>query len=274
MVRHWVLVSAYVGSNPTSPAFPSTMERYVVILAAGKGTRMKSEMPKVMHTLKGKAMVHYVLDSLNGLGIKKVVIVIGFKKEMVMESINQWKSKANPDFPIEFAEQPLMRGTGEAVMVTEPYFSGHYGSLAVLLGDVPLIRKETILSFFEVAQSNPQIPIVVSMKLDNPKGYGRILRDSDNSVQGIVEEKDASDNQKKITEVNTGIFVLPIPQVWEHLHSIESNNSQKEYYLTDIIEIYRKRHLPFHAVQKKNPLEFTGINSREQLEEIERGIYG
>lgn len=245
------------------------MNNFVVILAAGKGTRMKSDLPKVLHTLNEKAMLHYVLDAVNHINIKKVVIVIGYEKEKVKSSVNLWAKSANPDFELEFIEQPHMRGTGEAVMLTESAFRGETGRLLILLGDVPGIQKSTIKRLMNTGIQDSDIPFVVSMEVENPFGYGRILRLKDYSVLGIREEKDTTDEEKKIKEVNTGIFSFPIPEIWHNLQQIQNNNNQKEYYLTDIIEIYREKGLPFHAIKEENAHEFSGINSKEQLQKME-----
>lgn len=246
------------------------MDKYVVILAAGKGTRMKSDLPKVLHTLRGKPMIHYVLEAINQNGIKKAVVVVGYKKGKVIQSVNQWMSEKNPDFSLEYVEQPQMRGTGEAVLLSEKIFNQKTGRLLVLLGDVPGIKNDTIQRLFRAEIIDSMIPYVVSMMVKNPHGYGRIIRNNSGNVIAIREEKDASDIEKAITEVNTGIFSFPIPQIWAYLKKIQSNNNQSEYYLTDIIEIYRHENLDFGVIKEQNSSEFLGINSREQLNELEK----
>jgi UDP-N-acetylglucosamine pyrophosphorylase len=239
-----------------------------VILAAGKGTRMKTDLPKVAVSLKNKPLIIYVLDSIHNAGIQKKVVVVGFKKEVVIPICQ--------DIPgVEFAEQLEQLGTGHALLSAESHFSNSPDHpILVACGDVPLITTSTFESLIGLhTQSNSQATILTA-HMDNPFGYGRIIRNSSGYVEKIVEEKDATDAEKAVQEINTGTYVFQSGNLFKFLKSIKNTNSQKEYYLTDLIEVYIKNNDKVSALQIDNSSECQGINSPQDLASAENILNG
>ncbi len=234
----------------------------VVIMAAGKGTRMKNpDMAKVMYPIAGRPMVDYVLGLAVGLRAAETVVVVGWQKESVIEH-------CAARFPgVHCVEQTPQLGTGHAVMQAEPVLHGFAGNVLVLSGDVPLLRKETTLGLVEAHRSSGATATVLTTVLAVPTGYGRILRDGTDRVVGIVEEKDASPEQRALREINSGIYVFDAGALFEGLKHITPENAQKEYYLTDVFKYFWRNSLPVRAVQSDDPGETRGINTIEQLEE-------
>jgi len=231
-----------------------------VIMAAGKGKRMDSDLPKVMHQLAGRPLIDWVVDSALAAHPDKVIAIVGHGRELVMEELNGW---------VEFAIQEEQLGTGHAVQHAEPLLIGYDGDVLILSGDVPLLRTETIEAMFEAHVSSRNDCTVMTCIFDDASGYGRILRAGDSSVEGIVEHKDANPEQLKIKEINTGIYVVDAEKLFDSLMSIRNENAQGEYYLTDIIGDFVKRGWKVGAFIVKDPLEITGINSKEQLQALE-----
>ena len=232
-----------------------------VILAAGKGTRMKSEKPKVAVELNGKPMIGYVIESLQSSGIEDIVVVVGYKKEDVMDICKIYDG-------IRFVEQKEQLGTAHALMCAEELLGDLEGTVLVAAGDAPLITSESFSSLQNFHHDNNLDITILSANLDNATGYGRILRNTQGHVSGIVEEKDATDDQKKITEINTGTYCFSSPAVFDHLKKIGNSNAQKEYYLPDLVEIYNNEKLPVGALVLANSFESHGINSQEELARI------
>lgn len=232
----------------------------VVILAAGKGTRMKSNLPKVIHPLAGKPLLRHVVDTAAKLSPRKTVIVYGHGGEQVQESLNSCD--------VSWVEQTELLGTGDAVARAMPDIPDEDIAL-ILYGDVPLIKKETLMRLLLACEGGNVGLLTVEMQ--NPSGYGRIVRSSeDNSVLRIVEEKDASAVEKCITEVNTGLLCASRQQLNEWLSRLNNNNAQGEYYLTDIIEMAVKDGRKVNAVSPESEHEVSGVNDRAQLAELER----
>ncbi len=241
----------------------------VVIMAAGKGTRMKNpDIAKVMHTIADRPMVEHVADLALELQSSRTVVIVGWQKLSVIDHLR----KAGK--PVVCVEQTPQLGTGHAVMQAEGELDGFEGDVLVLSGDVPLLGTETIRRLIAHHHSSSAAATVLTAILDDPAGYGRILRDSrhgqDGNVVGIVEHKDASEEQRGIREVNTGIYVFEKGALFQGLRHITPHNVQKEYYLTDVFQYFWRNHLPVSAVPVENPREIQGINTVEQLEEARR----
>ena len=228
-----------------------------VILAAGKGKRMKSDLPKVLHPLNGRPMIHYVIDIAEEIGSKMTILIIGHKKELVME--------ATKDRKVVYVTQEQQLGTGHAVLQTKPYFIDFKGSVLVLSGDVPLLRAESLKKLIEIHNRDNPLATLLTAEMDDPSGYGRIIRNDQGFVKQIVEDKDASKEIKKIKEINVGIYIFNSATLFETLPLVNNDNSQGEYYLPDVIKIYVERKEKIAAVLTADVEETHGINSMEQL---------
>ncbi len=231
-----------------------------VILAAGKGTRMKSETPKVLHEIFGKTLVGYVLDNVKNITSENFVIV-GHHAEEVEKYI-----KNNYENAKTVLQTPQL-GTGHAVSMVCPMLKDYNGLILILCGDTPLITEETLKKFIEFHKSQKSDLTVMSTIFENPTNYGRIIRETDNTLKCIVEEKDATPEQKAVKEVNAGIYCIDWEKVQPAFSQLTSNNAQGEYYLTDIIEWGKKNDLSVNAYIMENNEEIFGINSRLHLAE-------
>lgn len=232
-----------------------------VILAAGMGKRMKSDLPKVLHKLKNKHLVNHVIDNARIAGVNRMVLIVGHKHELVRESL--------ADQGVEFALQEPQLGTGHAVQMAVPALEGFSGDLLVLCGDMPLITPETIEKLINMRRDTDSAATVLTVKLDDPGSYGRVVRDFEGFLEGIVEFKDASDEIKKINEVNTGAYCFDYGRLLTVLNKLSSDNAQAEYYLTDTIELFKKSGLKVSALISDNPDEGMGVNSKEELAHME-----
>lgn len=231
-----------------------------VILAAGMGTRMKSKMPKVLHKVCGKPLCKWVIDASKEAGADKVVAIIGHKAEMVKEALGD---------ACEFALQSEQKGTGHAVMQATDFIKAANGNVVILNGDTPLIKAETIEKAIEYHKNSGNMATVITAILDDATGYGRIVRSADGSVKKIVEQKDASEEEKKINEVNSGMYVFDSESLVYALGEIRPNNAQGEYYLTDTLEILLGVGKKVGAYAISDNDEIRGINDRVQLKEAE-----
>lgn len=231
-----------------------------VILAAGKGTRMKSETPKVLHEIFGKTLVGYVLDNVKNITSENFVI-IGHHAGEVENFV-----KTNYENAKTVLQTPQL-GTGHAVSMVCPMLKDYKGLVLILCGDTPLITEETLKDFIEFHKSQNSDLTVMSTIFENPANYGRIIREPDNTLKCIVEEKDATPEQKAVKEVNAGIYCIDWAKVQPAFSQLTSNNAQGEYYLTDIIEWGKKNCLNVNAYIMKNNEEIFGINSRLHLAE-------
>lgn len=234
----------------------------VVILAAGKGKRMHSNLPKVLHPLAGKPLLGHVLDTARSLSPESLCVVVGHGGEVVRQAV------AAPD--VQFGEQSPQLGTGHAVQQALPYL-GQGSHTLVLYGDVPLVQASTLKRLLAAAQDGLA---VLTVALDNPQGYGRILRNPAGQVTAIVEEKDANDAQRAIQEVNTGIMAIPTARLADWLGALSNNNAQGEYYLTDLIGLAVAQGVPVRTAHPEGPWEVLGVNSKTQLAELERILQG
>ena len=237
-------------------------ELRVVILAAGKGTRMNSDLPKVLHKLQGKPLIDYVIDESERLNPKQIILVVGFKKELV---IKHTESRIN----LKYATQIEQLGTGHAVLQTNELLKNRKGHILILYGDVPNIQASTLQPIVDDHISNNRDLTLITAEIDDPAGYGRILRDKNGNLLKIIEEKDCNDKEKKIKEWNPGIYIFKIPEVFEILNNIKTNNASKEYYLTDAIGLAQQSNMKIKAIKIANSDEVIGVNTANQLKELE-----
>lgn len=234
------------------------LNKSVIILAAGKGTRMESDLPKVLHKVGPKPMVKHVIDAAKKSGCESINIVVGYGSEKVKKELSD---VAN----IAFAKQEEQLGTGHAVQQAIPLINNQ-DMVIILYGDVPLIKAETLKTLIKNTPKNGIGLLTVDMKV--PTGYGRIVREN-NEIVRIVEEKDASEIEKAITEVNTGILAANGENLKLWLSEISNSNAQNEYYLTDIIEIAKSKGSSIVSSQPSSEIEVMGANTKAQLLELE-----
>lgn len=227
-----------------------------IVMAAGKGTRMKSKNSKLVQKIYGKEIVKRAVENAQKAGVRDIVAVVGYKKEEVMKVLGD---------DIKYAFQDEMLGTGHAVMQAKEYLKGKKGKVLVLNGDVPLIRPETLNKLIEKSIENKEYATLLTAIYDDPTGYGRIVRDEGGNIEGIVEEKDTTPEQKKIKEINAGIYCFDIEALLKALEKVTPNNKQGEYYITDVIQIMNDSGLKTGAVLVEDNTEILGINDRIQL---------
>lgn len=233
-----------------------------IILAAGKGTRMKSDMPKVLHTIFDKALVGYVVDAVNNTGLAdENFVIVGHQAERVEEYINK-----NYDNAKCVLQSPQL-GTGHAVSMALPYLKDFNGEVVILNGDLPLITSDTIKEFVEFHKAKNSDVTVMSANFDDPTNYGRIIRNADGTLNAIVEEKDTNPEQKKVKEINVGCYCLNWTKVKNAFNELKTDNAQGEYYLTDIVKWANNQKLSVNAYIIKDNDETFGINSKAHLAE-------
>lgn len=227
-----------------------------VILAAGKGTRMKSDLPKVVHTIEGKCLVDYAIDAAIGAGAEDICLVVGYRSEVVREAIFHQD--------VKFALQEEQLGTGHAVKCARD-FLGEDGQTLILFGDTPLITAETLKKLQEYHVKNGNTVTVLSAMVEDPTGYGRIIRDAEGRFVKSVEHKDASEAELKSHEINSGMYLFDTRELKEALDKIQPNNAQGEYYLPDTLTIIKDKGLKVDAFALDDPEDITGVNDQEQL---------
>lgn len=238
------------------------MEIRAVILAAGQGTRMKSDLPKVLHKACGKPMLEHVIAATRAVGVERPVVVIGHGAAQVRTTVKE---------DVAFVLQEEQKGTGHAVMQTRPLFEGYNGDLLELFGDAPLLTPATLESLVRFHREGGFAATMLTAVVEDPAGYGRVIRDNATGyVQKVVEHKDASEAERAVREINTGIFCFKARDLFEALAEVKPNNAQEEYYLGDVLPILQKRGKPVGALVVANPLEGLGVNSRAQLAEAEK----
>lgn len=239
----------------------------VVILAAGKGTRMRSAVPKVLHTLAGHSLIGRVLDTAAELQARKSVVITGFESNMVQMHVTTF---APSNLPVQFALQEPQLGTGHALQQAMPLLSED-GIVVILSGDVPLIEASTLKKL--VSASGNENLALLTIDFGDPAGYGRILREKDTGqVLGIVEHKDANEHQRHIMEVYSGMMAVPAKYLKNWLDALTNNNAQGEYYLTDIVRMAVQDGVPVVGYKIDDPLQVAGVNSPEQLSELEEAF--
>ena len=233
---------------------------HLVILAAGKGTRMKSALPKVLHAAAGLPLIEHVLRTADRVSPQSVVVIVGHQAEMVQSALGDRGQ-------LRFAVQEPQLGTGHALLQAEKALSGAAGTVLLLSGDVPLLKPETLRSLVAHHAATGAAATVLTALIEDPTGYGRIER-RDGRISGIVEHKDASAEQRRIREINSGIYAFDIGPLFDALRQIGSANAQGEYYLPDLVKIYRRRGLTVETLLLDDPREILGVNSRKELAQI------
>jgi bifunctional UDP-N-acetylglucosamine pyrophosphorylase/glucosamine-1-phosphate N-acetyltransferase/UDP-N-acetylglucosamine pyrophosphorylase len=234
-----------------------------VVLAAGRGTRMKSELPKVLFPVLGRPMIHWVLDALAEAGINRSVVVVGYRAELVQETLANRTG-------VEFAIQAEQKGTGHAVQMCQPQLEKHSGPVLVVAGDSPLIQSDSILSILKAYHDGDWACLLGTLIKEDPAGLGRIVRDSEGRFEKIVEHKDASDEQRSIREVNMSTYLFSSPALGWSLGQLSNENAQGEFYLTDCPEILRRDGRNVDALPILKACESLSINTIEELELVEQ----
>lgn len=232
-----------------------------VVLSAGLGKRMESDLPKVLHKLDGKYIIDYVIENVKNAGVRNIVLVIGHKCELMQ--------KALADREVKFAIQQPQLGTGHAVQIALPVLGDFTGNLLVLCGDMPLVSAKTITELLKMRQKLDAAVVVLTVRFDKPGSYGRIVRDREGFLQAIVEYRDADKNIRLINEVNTGAYCFSYKELVPVLRALKPENIQAEYYITDTIALLKKRGLKVVALTSDDPNEGLGINSKEELTRME-----
>ncbi|QNH96379.1 bifunctional UDP-N-acetylglucosamine diphosphorylase/glucosamine-1-phosphate N-acetyltransferase GlmU [Corynebacterium anserum] len=237
----------------------------VVVLAAGAGTRMKSATQKTLHAIGGRTLLSHSLHAAAGINPERIVAVVGHGRDQVTPAVNKVAEELGRT--IDNAVQEEQNGTGHAVQCAMPVLEGFEGTIIVTNADVPLLRSETLAQLHKAHTEVPTAVTVLSVKQENPTGYGRIIRTDDGEVTAIVEEKDATDTQKAITEVNSGVFAFDAAILRTALNELDNDNAQGELYLTDVLGISRGKGHPVRAHTAKDASELAGVNDRVQLAE-------
>ena len=237
-------------------------ELAAVLLAAGMGTRMRSELPKVLHTALGISLVEHVLKAVRRAGIRRIVVVVGHQAERVQAALHGQD--------LHFALQEPQLGTGHAVQQAEPHLDDFDGDVVVLCGDTPLLRAETLVGLHATHRELAAVATVLTAEVDDPSGYGRIVRAANGDVLRIVEQKDASASEKRLREINSGLFVFASRALFQALNKVGADNAAREYYLTDTLEILRRDGARVSAHRCDDPREVLGVNTPEQLHEVEQ----
>jgi len=245
----------------------SSNDFIIVIMAGGLGKRMNSELPKVLHKIRGKPMLVHIIEEALVIRPKKIYIIVGKFREIITNTVEQY---IESNSLIKYIDQPEPLGTGHAIQCAKPKLLRHANSKVLILsGDVPFIKSATMLKMLECDKVK-----IMTTYVDNPNGYGRIIRNTNNQFEKIIEEKDCNQIEKKVNEINCGIYAFDINTLCWNLSFLKNNNSQLEYYLTDIFEIIRSNepttHIQTMEISKNNQYQILGVNTIDQLEELER----
>lgn len=238
-----------------------TLRRMAIVLAAGKGQRMKSKLYKVLHPVCGKSMIGHVLDALKNINCERTVVIVGHGAEAVKQSLGN---------RAEYVLQAEQLGTGHAVKQAKALFDGEEGTILVICGDTPLVIPETLKQLIELHNRTRASATILTAKRDESTGYGRVIRAGDNSVLKIVEHKDCTPEEQRVKEINTGIYCFDNIKLFTALEQIKNNNAQQEYYLTDVISIMREQGDTVQAYCTQNNSEAIGVNDRSMLSKAER----
>ncbi len=228
-----------------------------IVIAAGKGTRMKSKKSKLVQKILGKEIVKRAVENVKNAGVDDIIVVVGHQKEEVMHAIGE---------NVTYVEQKEMLGTGHAVIQASEILQGKKGKIIATYGDVPILKTQTLKRLLETSIKNNESATLLTAIYENPKGYGRIIRDKDGNVKSIIEEVDATEEQRRIQEINSGVYCFDIQEMLEALKEIKPNNLKGEYYLTDVIQVMAKKGLKIGAVIVEDNAEILGINDRMQLQ--------
>ncbi len=240
----------------------STLSPAAIILAAGKSTRMKSELPKVLHPVCGRPMIEHVLDAVRNAGVSKIVVVVGHKADDVKDALKNHND-------LEFVLQSEQLGTGHAVMMAREALADFQGSVLVLAGDTPLLKSSTLRKLLDIQSQHKAACVIGTAITENNSGLGRIVRDRLRNFLKIVEDKDANEEELRIREINTGCFAFDCQKLFAALSKIKTNNVQSEYYLTDCPEILRHDHQVVMAATEFDMRQAMGVNTPQQLQEVE-----
>jgi len=235
-----------------------------VILAAGMGKRLGGENQKTVKKILGKSMLSYLLETIKKFNPEKIIIVVGFKKEEIFEELKGEK--------VEYVEQKELKGTGDAVLCTESLLKDYNEDIVVLNGDVPFITEKTLRELIKIHRENGNSCSFLTVKLPDPKGLGRVIKDGNGKVLEIIEEINANEEQKKIDEVNAGVYVFNSKDLFPALKKIKPNPIKKEYFLTDIIKIFNSENKKISTYLTNDPDETIGINTPEDLKKAEKII--
>ena len=231
-----------------------------IILAAGKGTRMDSDIPKVLHKVGGIPMLTHIIKKSKEIGSKKIISVLGYKHEMVKKEISKQG--------IEIVLQLEQLGTAHAVMQCTNNFKDFNGNILILYGDVPMITENTLSHLISFHEKENSLCTILTTDLPNPTGYGRIIKNENNSLSKIIEEKDANDEEKKVKEINSGFYVFKSDTLFRLLPQVDNDNKQNEYYLPDVINLIIKENGKVTINKISNYAEIQGVNDLEQLKEV------
>lgn len=234
-----------------------------LILAAGEGTRMKSDLAKVLHTLCGRSMIHYVIEVVRDISPSRIIVVVGHQADTVKKELDDGAG-------LEFVLQRERLGTGHAVMMAEQHLHDFTGTVVVLNGDTPLLKAETLGALIDFHRSSGASATVLSALVDDASGYGRIVRGEGGELLRIVEHKDATESERMINEINSGIFCFESGDLFDSLGEIDRRNVQGEYYITDVMEILRRNGKRTEVYRSSRKEDVLGINDVEQLRAAER----
>jgi bifunctional UDP-N-acetylglucosamine pyrophosphorylase / glucosamine-1-phosphate N-acetyltransferase len=234
---------------------------YIVILAAGKGTRMKSARPKILHDLAGRSLIEHVLHTIRPLGAVETVMVVGHGADEVQDALREWPA-------LKYVVQSPQLGTGHALLQTRPVLDNRAGSVLLLYADVPLLQSGTLSRLVEHHHASHAAATVLTAEFADPYGYGRIVRDPDGRIARIVEERDASADERRIREINSGIYTFSLGPLFDAVQGLATDNAQGEYYLTDLIAAYRRRRLRVETLSIDDAAELRGVNTRVDLAEL------
>jgi UDP-N-acetylglucosamine diphosphorylase/glucosamine-1-phosphate N-acetyltransferase len=238
------------------------MSLAAVILAAGKGVRMQSDLPKVFHRVLGKPLLQYVIETVKKLSPEIICIVVGYKKEYIIDYFK--------DFGVVFVEQKQQLGTGHAVLQAESQLAAFSGEVLVLNGDMPLIKERTLRALIDFHRQKGSQATVLTAKIGDPGDFGRIVRGREGEIIKIVEKKDASAAELKINEINTGTFCFNAQSLAVALKKVDCDNAQREYYITDTIELLRAQGQAVFAYLTEEAREAVGVNTKEELAVLEK----
>jgi bifunctional UDP-N-acetylglucosamine pyrophosphorylase/glucosamine-1-phosphate N-acetyltransferase len=234
---------------------------HIVVLAAGKGTRMKSALPKVLHRAMGQPLIDHVLSSAASLTPASITVIIGHQTELMRQHFDGANSA------VQLAVQEPQLGTGHALLQAEPFLKGKTGTVLLLSGDVPLLTAATVQELVGHHHAKGAAATVLTATIERPDGYGRIVRE-DGAISAIVEHKDASEETRKIREINSGVYAFDLAPLFPALQRVGSANAQGEYYLPDLVTIFRSERLPVETVKLLDPREILGVNSRKELADV------
>ncbi|AWX55556.1 bifunctional UDP-N-acetylglucosamine diphosphorylase/glucosamine-1-phosphate N-acetyltransferase GlmU [Brevibacillus brevis] len=235
--------------------------RYAIVLAAGKGTRMRSTRCKVLHEVCGKPMIQHIVDRLHGLGIHEIILIVGHGAEQVKKQFGA---------SVRYAYQSEQLGTAHAVMMAADLLQDKQGTTLVLSGDTPLVREKTLEQLLEQHETQHAAATVLTARVDDPTGYGRLIRDANGLVERIVEHKDATAEERLVCEINTGMYGFDNQKLFQAISRVKNNNAQKEYYLPDVMTILSEQNEPIAAFMTDDAEEGGGVNDRIQLACAER----